>query len=129
MEEDLIGVRHETSIVVDDATAISFLGHAGTRVLATPWMILWMERTARDAVKPLLPQGWDTVGTLVNVRHVAAAPIGTQVTFHAEVIEQSHKRILFQVSARGSRGLVGEGTHERAFIDVERFAASLAKQS
>lgn len=129
MDEDLVGVRHETSIVVDETTAVSFLGHAGARVLGTPWMILWMERTSRDAVKPLLPPGWDTVGTLVNVRHLSAAPLGTQVTFQAEVIEQTSKRLLYKVSANSAHGLVGEGTHERALIDVDRFAASLAKRS
>ena len=62
---NLIGVQHTDSIVVDDATAGTFLGHPEAHVLGTPWMIMWMERTARDAVKPLLPTGWDTVGTVV----------------------------------------------------------------
>ena len=83
---DLIGVKHEEFIAVDDSTAVSFLGHAGARVLGTPWMILWMERTSRDAVKPFLPDGWDTVGTTVNIRHLSAAPMGARVTFRAEVI-------------------------------------------
>src|SRR6187402_485723 len=126
---DLIGVKHEEFIAVDDSTAVSFLGHAGARVLGTPWMILWMERTSRDAVKPFLPDGWDTVGTAVNIRHLSAAPMGAGVTFRAEVIEQTPKRILFRVSAEWAHGVVGDGTHERALIDVERFAAGLAKKS
>ena len=126
---DLIGVKHEEFIAVDDSTAVSFLGHAGARVLGTPWMILWMERTSRDAVKPFLPDGWDTVGTTVNIRHLSAAPMGARVTFRAEVIEQTPKRILFRVSAEWAHGIVGDGTHERALIDVERFAAGLAKKS
>jgi fluoroacetyl-CoA thioesterase len=125
---DLIGVKHEESIVVDDSTAVSFLGHAGARVLGTPWMILWMERTSRDAIKPFLPEGWDTVGTTVNIRHLSAAPMGARVTFRAEVIEQTPKRVLFRVSAESALGVVGDGTHERALIDVERFAAGLAKK-
>jgi len=127
--QDLIGVQHQENIVVDDSTAVSFLGHAGARVLGTPWMILWMERTSRDAVKPLLPSGWDTVGTAVNIRHLAAAPLGARVTFRAEVIEQSPKRLLFKVTAESAGTLVGDGTHERALIDIERFAAGLAKRS
>jgi fluoroacetyl-CoA thioesterase len=126
---DLIGVKHEEFIAVDDSTAVSFLGHAGARVLGTPWMILWMERTSRDAVKPFLPDGWDTVGTTVNIRHLSAAPMGARVTFRAEVIEQTPKRILFRVSAEWAHGVVGDGTHERALIDVERFVAGLAKKS
>jgi predicted thioesterase len=127
--QDLVGVQHEENILVDDSTAVSFLGHAGARVLGTPWMILWMERTSHDAVKPLLPSGWDTVGTAVNIRHLAAAPIGARVTFRAEVIEQSSKRLVFRVSAESAGIVVGDGTHERALIDIERFAAGLAKRS
>ena len=126
---NFIGVQHEESIIVDESTAVSFLGHAGARVLGTPWMIMWMERTSRDAVKPLLPDGWDTVGTIVNVRHLSAAPIGARVTFRAEVIEQTERRLLYRVSAESALGVVGDGTHERALIDVERFAAGLAKRA
>ena len=126
--QDLVGIQHEQSILVDDETAVSFLGHAGARVLGTPWMILWMEKTSRDAVKPLLPAGWDTVGPVVNVRHVSAAGFGTRVTFRAEVVEQTAKTLTFKVFAEGAHGIVGEGLHERALIDVERFAAGLAKR-
>ncbi len=125
---ELTGIRHEVSIVVTDDIAISFLGHSGARVLGTPWMILWMERTSRDAVKPLLPEGWDTVGTLVNVRHVSAAPLGATVLFRAEVIEQTAKALTFRVSAESGGRVVGEGLHERALIDIERFAAGLARR-
>jgi len=127
--QDLVGVTHSERIVVGEEDAISFLGHEGTRVLGTPWMILWMERTARNAVKPLLPAGWDTVGTVVNVKHLSAALLGTEVTFRAEVVEQSAKRLVYRVSAEGAHGVVGEGLHERALIDVERFAAGLAKRA
>ena len=127
--QNLVGIRHEVSITVDEAMAVTFLGHEGARVLGTPWMILWMERTSRDAVKPLLPEGWDTVGTVVNVRHLSAAPMGARVTFRAEVIEQNSKRLVYTVIAEAAHGVVGDGTHERALIDVERFAASLAKRS
>lgn len=126
---NFIGVRHEESIIVDESTAVTFLGHAGARVLGTPWMIMWMERTSRDAVKPLLPDGWDTVGTIVNVRHLSAAPMGARVTFSAEVIEQTERRLLYRISAESAHGVVGDGTHERALIDVERFAAGLAKRA
>ncbi|MBL8236745.1 MAG: hypothetical protein JNM66_04965 [Bryobacterales bacterium] len=125
---NLIGVQHVEAIVVDDHTAVSFLGHADARVLGTPWMILWMERTSRDAVKPLLPEGWDTVGTVVNVRHASAAKVGERVTFRAEVVEQDERRLVFRVAAEGVHGIVGDGLHERALIDVNRFAAGLAKR-
>lgn len=122
----MIGTVHEERIVVDDSTAVSFLGLDGARVLGTPWMILWMERTSRNAIKPLQPEGWDSVGTVVNVRHISAAGLGAEVTFRAEVTEQTGNRVWFRVTAQAAHGLVGEGTHERALIDVEKFAHRVA---
>lgn len=127
--DSLIGVTWEEKLVVGDDTAISFLGLEGARVLGTPWMILWMERTSRNAIKPLLPEGWDSVGTVVNVRHLSAAGIGSEVLFRAEVIEQNGKRVNFRVRCDAPHGVVGEGTHERAVIDVARFAARVAENA
>ena len=81
-----IGTKLEKKLLVDNEVAINFLGMEGARVLATPWMIGWMERTCRDAVLPLLDAGHDTVGTHVDVYHLAATPMGMTVTFKAEVI-------------------------------------------
>ena len=122
---DLSGLQHIEEIIVDDSTAISFLGHEGARVLGTPWMILWMERTSRDLVKPRLPEGWDSVGTVVNIRHLAAAPMGAKVVFRSEVTQQNGKRVTFAVRAEMGDVVIGEGVHERALIDVERFAGRL----
>ncbi|MBM3786415.1 MAG: thioesterase [Acidobacteria bacterium] len=124
--EHLLGAKHEERIVVDDATAVSFLSLEGARVLGTPWMILWMERTSRNAIYPLLPAGWDSVGTVVNVAHVSAAGMGAPVTFRAEVSEVKGRRVWFRVVAEAAHGIVGEGVHERALIDVERFAQKVA---
>lgn len=116
------GLRREETITVDDSTAISFLGMEGARVLGTPWMILWMERTSRNLIKEQLPAEWDTVGTMVHVRHLAAAPMGAQVRFTAETLEQTGKRVLLRVEAVMGDTVIGDGTHERALIDVARFA-------
>jgi predicted thioesterase len=124
--DNLLGAAHEERIVVDDSTAVTFLGLEGARVLGTPWMILWMERTSRNAIKSLLPDGWDSVGTVVNVTHVSAAGMGAEVTFRASVTEQNGKRVWFRVVAEAAHGVVGEGTHERALIHVERFAERVA---
>lgn len=120
-----IGTIGRSEQAVTEANAISFLGNAGARVLATPWMIAYMEMTARDAVKPLLAPGEDTVGTHVDVRHLAATPIGVAVRFEAEVIRVEGRRVEFRVMAWDNRAKVGEGTHERTLIDIERFAERL----
>lgn len=121
-----IGTRGEEKRLVTSENAINFLGLEGARVLSTPHMIGLMEWTCRNTVRPLLDAGLDTVGTHVNVAHLAAAPIGMMVTFRAEVIEVNDRRILFRVEAWDEKEKVGEGTHERAVINVAKFATRLA---
>ena len=120
-----IGTKLEKKLLVDDEVAINFLGVEGARVLATPWMIGWMERTCRDAVLPFLDAGHDTVGTHVNVSHLAATPMGMTVTFKAEVTGVQDRRINFRVEAWDERDKCGEGTHQRAVVNIARFAAKM----
>ena len=123
-----IGTRGEEKRLVTNENAISFLENEGARVLSTPHMIGLMEWTCRNTVKPLLEEGYDTVGTHVNVAHLGAAPIGMTVTFTAEVIEANERRITFRVGATDEKGKIGEGTHERAIINVVKFAARMAEK-
>ena len=70
----------------------------------------------------LLDPGFDSVGTEVNVRHLAATPMGMEVTFKSEVIEQDDRRVKFKVAAFDEKEQIADGTHERFVINVERFA-------
>ena len=128
MHNIIIGTKHEEPILVTSEVAISFLGLEDARVLATPQMIRYMEWTSRNLVLPMLDKGHDTVGTHVNVSHVAAAPIGSVVTFTSEIIAASDRRVEFRVSARSVDELIGEGTHERGIINVAKFATRLAEK-
>ena len=92
-----IGTRGEQTRLVTTENAISFLGLEGARVLSTPHMIGYMERTCRNLVLPMLEPGHDTVGTHVNVAHLAAAPLGMMVTFKAEVTGVRDRRVEFRV--------------------------------
>lgn len=121
-----IGTKGEQKLLVTSEVAISFLGLENARVLSTPHMIGFMERTCRDTVMPLLDPGLDTVGTHVNVAHLAAAPLGMTVTFTAEVIGVTDRRIQFRVEARDEKEKIGEGTHERAIINVAKFTTKMA---
>src|SRR5580704_9845904 len=121
-----IGTTGEEKLLVTSEVAINFLGMEGARVLSTPHMIGFMERTSRNAVLPLLDPGHDTVGTHVNVAHLAAAPMGMTVTFRAEVTKVSDRRVEFRVEAWDEKEKIGEGTHERAIVNVARFATRLA---
>jgi predicted thioesterase len=121
-----IGTSGEEKLLVTSEVAINFLGMNGARVLSTPHMIGFMERTCRNTVFPLLDPGFDTVGTHVNVAHLAATPMGTTVTFRAEVIKVSERRVEFRVEAWDEKEKIGEGTHERAIINVAKFATKMA---
>jgi fluoroacetyl-CoA thioesterase len=129
MHDINVGIKRDERLLVTPDVAIDFLGLEGARVLATPQMIRYMEWTSRNMVKPLLEAGYDTVGTRVAVSHLAAAPIGSVVTFTSEVTAVADRRVEFHVTARTEEELVGEGTHERAIINVAKFATRLAAKS
>jgi fluoroacetyl-CoA thioesterase len=121
------GLRGEASLVVGEAETAATLGAGGVHVLATPMMISLMENAAWRAVQPELPEGETTVGTVVNIRHLAATPIGRPVTAAAELIEVDGRRLVFRVTAHDDRQLIGEGTHERFRVVLDRFLARLAE--
>ena len=123
-----IGTKGESQLLVTSEVAINFMETEGARVLSTPHMIGYMERTCRDTVLPLLDAGYDTVGTHVNVWHLAAAPIGMSVTFTAEVIGVDGRRVEFRVEARDEKDKIGEGTHQRAIVNVAKFATRMAEK-
>ena len=122
MADYQIGAQREEVVEVGNDNAIRFLGADGARVLSTPQMILCMERNCRNLILGMLDPGHDTVGTHVNVWHRAAAPMGSNVTFLAELLSVDNRRAEFRVEARLGEKIVGEGTHQRAIIDVARFA-------
>jgi predicted thioesterase len=124
-----IGAKHEQRLLVTAEVAIDFLELPDARVLSTPQMIRYMEWTSRNTVLPLLEAGYDTVGTKVNISHLAAAPIGSVVTFTSEIIAVEERRVVFQVTARTEEEAIGEGTHERTIINVAKFATRLAEKS
>jgi len=122
MEEIRIGATRVESHTVADEDVITFLGPGGARVLSTPRMILFMERTCRNLVAEMLPEGLATVGIHVNIWHTAAAPEGASVAYKAELIKATSRRCEFRVEARAGDKLIGEGTHLRAIVDMSRFA-------
>lgn len=112
--------------MVTPEVTIDFLGNDEARVLGTPWMIAYMEMTARNTIKPLLDENEDSVGTVVNVNHLAATPVGLSVRFVARVTGVDGRRVRFDVEAWDEKEKIGEGTHERFVINVPKFVARLA---
>jgi fluoroacetyl-CoA thioesterase len=98
-------------------------------VFATPVMILIMENAALNAVREYLEPGESVVGTGVNVRHLAATPVGHRVTAEAEVTRVDGRRIEFKVSARDEKEEIGNGTHDRMVVDLDRLGQRLAAKS
>ncbi|MBF6592011.1 MAG: thioesterase family protein [Ktedonobacterales bacterium] len=122
-----IGMRGESSVVVDDARTAEAFGAGGVRVFGTPAMIGLMENAAWQLAQSAMMPGETTVGTLVQVRHLAATPVGMRVIATAELIEVDGRRLVFHVSARDEQRLIGEGTHERMRIQLDRFLARLGQ--
>jgi fluoroacetyl-CoA thioesterase len=99
------------------------------QVLATPVMILVMENAALNAIRPFLDVGETAVGTAIDVRHLAATPVGHDVRAEAEVIKVEGKRIKFKVSASDEMEEIGKGTHQRTVINLRSFNERLAEKA
>jgi predicted thioesterase len=114
----------KTELVTGKNTAATY-GSGGIAVYATPAMIGLMEGAAFSAAEPLLPDGWSTVGTEINVKHLAATPLGMDVTAKAELLSIDGRALLFKVEACDEAGKIGEGTHSRFIIEIEKFLAKV----
>jgi fluoroacetyl-CoA thioesterase len=119
-----IGASKERTITVTTNQTTSFLWE-GENVLSTPSMIAEMEETCRLLLKEqVIPEPeWDSVGTVVNIQHLAATPVGAEVFLRAEVTSVDGRRVMFKTEARDKLEKVGEGLHERFIINIPRFRA------
>ena len=114
------GLKAEIVTTVDDKLVVKHMGGEG--VLSTPNMIGLMERAGIEAVQSHLPEGHTTVGFEVHVKHFGATPKGKKVTVRAELLEVDGRKLRFKVEAHDEDKKVGEGTHRRAIIPVQRKA-------
>ncbi len=116
--------RHE--VVVTRELTVGAVLDGMPFIFGTPMMILAMEMASAAAAAPHLPQGWVTVGSEVNVRHLAPTPVGRTVIATAQILEVAGRSLLLAVEAHDGVHKVGEGTHRRAAINLESFAKRLA---
>ena len=123
-----IGMSAERTLVVPAERTVGHFVPDMPMVYATPMMILEMEMASSDAIRGHLQPGWVTVGTEVNVRHLAAALVGATVRTTAKVIAVERRVIRFEVAAFEGERKLGEGQHARALIDVEKFNKRLAAE-
>jgi fluoroacetyl-CoA thioesterase len=120
-----IGMSAERKLVVPAERTVGHFVPGMPMVYATPMMILEMEWAATDAVKPYLEPGWITVGTEVDIRHLAATPVGVTVRTTARVIAVERRLIRFEVEAFDEKRRIGEGRHARGLVNVESFSKRL----
>lgn len=116
------------TIVTQKDTADSF-GSGGVKVFATPMMIGLMENAALSAVDIHLPKGYATVGTRLDIQHMAATPVGMKVYATAQLTEVDGKRLLFKVEAFDEKEKIGQGCHERYIINIQKFIEKTAAKA
>lgn len=130
------GLRGEVRLVVAERHTAQHLGSGAVRVLATPQMVLLMERAGVAAVDHLLPVGYRTVGAHLDVSHLAPTPMGFEVSASAELVKVDGRRLTFRVEVHegpfsdlhGGGEVVGEGTHQRAIVNIQQFRERIAKK-
>jgi fluoroacetyl-CoA thioesterase len=120
------GATNTLTIVVDESMTADRFGNSGVQVLATPMLVSYFELAAHQLAMRALEPGQGTVGSHIDIRHLAATPIGMRVTFRATLTERDGRRLLFRVEADDDQERVGEGTHERFVVDMNKFMGRIA---
>ena len=115
------GLEGHAEIVVGEQHTAPRIGSGRVRVLATPVMINLMEAAALDAVENLIPAGHQSLGTRLDVRHIAATPVGMRVRATAKLLAVDGRTLEFRVEAHDERDLIGDGLHTRLVVNVARF--------
>lgn len=121
-----IGDSYKKTITVQDKDSARSLGSGGLDVFGTPAMIALMENTALDMVRPSLPEGSDTVGIEINVKHMKASPIGAIIDCTATITAIDGRKITYTIEAKDASGdTIGTATHDRFVVDMEKFMSKV----
>jgi fluoroacetyl-CoA thioesterase len=124
------GSTAEVGYTVSEDQTAHAMGNRGVHVFATPFVIGLLEDAAGAVLRPHLPPGGGSVGTMVEMKHLAATPVGMKVRAKATLLESDGKRYLFTVEAWDEKEKIAEGRHERFVVpDMERFLARAMKKS
>ena len=121
LEQVTAGMTAEKLVTVTPEMTVGHVVPGMPEVYGTPMMILHMEMAAGSAVQPFLPKGHVSVGMMVNIRHLAATPVGRTVRAIARVVAVEARSILFEVEAWDGNRKIGDGTHRRGVVDVTEF--------
>ncbi|HBV88025.1 MAG TPA: thioesterase [Desulfosporosinus sp.] len=116
-----VGIKGQAQTIVKDSNTAQAMGSGQLEVFATPAMVALMEEAAVNSLE--LPLGQSSVGTSLDIKHIAATPLGSKVLATAELIEIDRRRLVFSVEVYDEAGQIGIGKHERFIIEVEPFLA------
>ncbi|MFN5543072.1 MAG: thioesterase family protein [Betaproteobacteria bacterium] len=116
-----VGVSGQSTLIVGDEHTATRVGSGRIRVLATPVMINVIEAAALAACEALLPEGQQSLGTHLNISHIAATPVGMKIVARATVVRVEGRKISFAIEVHDERDLIGEGSHERVVVNVAKF--------
>jgi len=119
------GMSAERTLVVPPEQTVGYMLEGMPMVFATPMMIQQMELAAYDAVQRHLPSGWVTLGAAVDIRHLAASPVGATVRTTAKVVAVERRIVRFEVASFDGERKIGEGFHARGLINIENFSKRL----
>ncbi len=116
-----IGTVHEINVTVDENMTAASMKSGNLQVLATPYMIALMEQASAELCQKFLPDGISSVGTMVNIQHLAATSLGAPVRAVATLTDFDGRKASFEVTAYDNAGIIGKGTHERFTIKIDSF--------
>jgi fluoroacetyl-CoA thioesterase len=122
------GFAGRAELVVGEEHTAPRVGSGMVHVLATPVMINLIEAAALDAIERHLPAGYQSLGTVLNVRHIAATPVGMKARARIEVVKVDGRTVHFKVEVHDEKDLIGDGTHERVVVNVAKFAERVRKK-
>ncbi|GAB4299825.1 MAG: thioesterase family protein [Marinilabiliales bacterium] len=121
-----VDIEFSSQFIVEEKHTAAKLGSGLLEVLSTPAMIAWMEKTSMETIQRFLPEGYGSVGVLVNVEHLKATPIGKTVICTAKVFSVDNRKISFKVTAKQEDEIIGRGFHDRFIINNEKFLKKIS---
>ncbi|MBQ2865959.1 MAG: thioesterase family protein [Clostridia bacterium] len=119
------GLKNSITLTVTEELTADKVGSGALKVYSTPMMIAAMENCCLSCVAPYLEEGSTTVGTLVNVTHDAASPVGAEITVECTLTAVERRKLTFEVAARCADQVIGKGTHERFIVNADKFMSKL----
>jgi len=129
MSQIAAGLKGEATLVVAEEHTAEHMRSGEMSVFSTPVMVALMEEASLKTVAPFLDEGQETVGISLDIKHLAPTPVGMKVVAKAELLEVDRRRLVFHVEAFDEQEKIGEGSHERMVIDLDRFLARVQEKA